>query len=211
MNGPMKPRPLAILLAIAAAFGIGVSCTTSSGFDPVVVDLSKKKTATPDAPPAPTATPARSAAISPAQAKTKPPAGPASVPAAELTPPPREKPELDASTAVSRPVASSVPDASPENVVATHRRALIRGDLDAAAAPFAPDAGIYQPPDRLVASTTEQIRNRIASELATSRPVSMGELSVSGNFVIERGADAGAGFTVYEVREGKIARIWIFR
>lgn len=93
----------------------------------------------------------------------------------------------------------------------SHRRALIRGDLDGAAAPFASGAEIYQPPDRLVASTPEQIRNRIAAELATSRPTSTGELSVSGNFVTERDAGAGGGFTVYEVRDGKIAKIWIFR
>lgn len=206
----MKTNRIATLLSAAAAFGITASCTTSSGFDPIVVDFSKTKTPSPGATPTPTPTPTTAAASAPAEPKgTR--LAPASVPAAELTPAPREKPVLEGSPAPASPVVSSVRDASPQGVVESHRRALIQGDLDAATAPFASDAGIYQPPDRLVASTPEQIRNSIAAELAASRPSSMGDLSVSGNFVIERGADAGGGFTVYEVREGKIVKIWIFR
>lgn len=200
---------LSLCLVVAPA-----ACKSSSGFEPVVLDFSKKTptpASEPVAPPPPSKTPAPAPAPArPAPAEAPPAAAakapPVSVPAAALTPPPAER--MDAS-AVAAPL--------PERVLATRLDAFNRRDLDALAALYAADARVYDPPSRVRDAGAQAIRDRLSRELSGTAfsPLVVSERFASGPWVVEResGGAAAPGrsaVVVYEVRGGRIANVWIF-
>ncbi len=169
---------------------VGFAACSAGSIQPIEIDLSKH-TPTP-APPAPTATPA------PAPTAPPPP------------PPPAAAPE-------SAPVSGSA--GSPADVVRAQGEAYNRHDLEGVLERFAPDAVLYDFPDRVTASGIDQIRSRFAARFAAAPDVrlTLQEEMVQGNFVIDRVAVAGfAGapptlVVISEVRDGKVRRAWLLR
>jgi hypothetical protein len=211
----MKKSLAFAILAAALSLSLLVSaaaCKSSGGFEPVVLDFSKK-TPTPASEPGVSPTPAPApASVPPPPAPTAAPpaaavkAPPASAPAAALTPPPAER--IDAS-AVAAPL--------PERVLASRLDAFNRRDLDAVASLYSSDARVYDPPSRVRDSGAQAIRDRLSRELSAApfSPLVVSERFASGPWVVEResGGAAAPGrsaVVVYEVRGGKIANVWIF-
>ena len=174
---------------------LNVSCKTGGDFEPVVIDLSSRKTPAASPPPGAVTTPTPSSAA-PAPAPVSPEA---SRPAQDR-PDPRPRP------------------GSPEEVVVSRAEAYERGDIPALLALYAADAQIYDPPDRLRDSGLDQIRQSYSLELRTgagtvARPTVTQRMS-EGRYVVERERGALAGkpaIVIYEVRGGQIARTWILR
>lgn len=170
-----------------------VSCKTGGDFEPVVIDLSSRKT--------PAATPPPGAMTTPTPSSAAPAPAPVS--------PEASRPAQD------RPDPKHQP-ASPEEVVASRAEAYERGDIPALLVLYAADAQIYDPPDRLRDSGLDQIRQSYARELAAgsaARTTDSQRMS-EGRYVVERERGAGAGkpaIVIYEVRGGQIARTWILR
>jgi hypothetical protein len=170
-----------------------VSCKTGGDFDPVVIDLSARKTPAASPPPGAVTTPTPSSAAS----APAPLAPEASRPAQDRTDPgPRS--------------------AGPEDVVASRAEAYERGDIPALMALYAADAQIYDPPDRLRDSGLDQIRQSYARELVSSpgARATVSQRMSEGRYVVERERGAGPGrpaIVIYEVRGGQIARTWILR
>src|SRR6202171_2386162 len=122
-----------------------LSCKTGGDFDPIVIDLSARKTPAASPPPVARTTPRQSSAA-PAPAPVSPdPSRPA-----QDRPDPKPRP------------------ASPEEVVASRAQAYERGDIPALLALYAADARIYDPPDRLRDSGLDQIRQSYSRALAPS-------------------------------------------
>ena len=170
-----------------------VSCKTGGDFDPIVIDLSARKTPAASPPPAARTTPTPSSAA-PAPAPVSP----------EASRPAQDRPDPK-----PRP-------ASPEEVVASRAQAYERGDIPALLALYAADAQIYDPPDRLRDSGLDQIRQSYSRELASSprARAAVSQRMSEGRYVVEweRGAGpAGPAIVIYEVRGGQIARTWILR
>lgn len=107
----------------------------------------------------------------------------------------------------------------PEAVAQRRVEAFNRRDLDALAALYAPDARIYDPPDRLRDSGIGAIRAAYARQFASASQamVTVGERMTEGGYVVEREVEADASgrprsaLVISEVRDGKITRIWILR
>jgi len=185
--------------AAAAALTVAIACSSGPTFEPIVLDLSAAKT--PTAPPSAAATPPPAATAIPSSPSTpeKPKNGSAaSVPAADLTPPPREKPAIS-----TEPGAAST-DAFA--IVERHRRAVAQGNVDAAVALYAPDARLYDGPDRLAATGRDAIRGELARWRGPGA-----DPTLSGGFVSEKDSAGPGTLAVFEVRDGSIARVWIYR
>jgi len=172
-----------------------LSCQTTD-IQPVVIDLSSPKT------PAPTRTPVPEPTPRPTPAPPPPPTA---------RPAPAEVP------AVARPDQPAI--LMPEAVAQRRVEAFNRRDLDALAALYAPDARIYEPPDRLRDSGIGAIRAAYARQfVSTSQAkVTVGERMTEDNYVVEREVETDASgrprsaLVISEVRDGKITRIWILR
>ena len=173
-----------------------LSCHTGTDIQPVVIDLSSQKT------PSPTQTPTP---LPPPRPTPAPPPAPTARPA------PAEVP------AVVRPDQPAI--LMPEAVAQRRVEAFNRRDLDALAALYAPDARIYDPPDRLRDSGIGAIRAAYARQfaLASQATVTVGERMMEGGYVVEREVETDASgrprsaLVISEVRDGKITRIWILR
>jgi hypothetical protein len=190
------------VLAAGAVLVVALACKSGPVFEPIVLELSPAKTPTAPAsadaapPPAATAIPS-----SPSTPPEKPKGGTAaSVPVADLTPPPREKPE------VSVEVGAGAASTDPAAIVERHRRAVAQGDVEAAVALYAPDARLYDGPDRLAATGRDAIRGELARWRGPGA-----DPTLSGGFVSEKDAAGPGTLAVFEVRDGSIARVWIYR
>jgi len=204
-------RVWATLLAASAV----LSCHTD--IQPIVLDFSATKTPNPAAvAPTPSATPA------PTAAPPTPTAPSTSVPTPAATPVPARVPPAPANSAAPPPEIhgqAMAMNRTPERVIQDRIEAYNSGDLDGLVRLFAPDAQVFEPPDRLRDSGLDQIRQSYARRLASgssSRLSSSGRL-VEGNFVAERETESDAAgasrsaIVISEVRDGKIVRIWILR
>ena len=190
------------ILAVTA--GLWVACTSSTGdFEPIVVDLSKNKpaAATPVAP-TPTPTPG----IVPAP--TAEPAAPVPAPATPV-----------ASAPAARAPRAPAP-LGPEAVAHAREEAFNRHDLDALAALYAPDARVFEPPDRLRDTGARAIRESYARSfsMAPGVAVRVTDAMTEGNLTVVRETQTGAGagptstrMRILEVRDGRIAVEWIVR
>jgi len=197
------------IAAVALAAVLWVACSTSGDFQPIVVDLSKNKEAA--ATPAGAATPTPTPGIVPAPTSPPPP-----VPT--FAPPPPPPPPTTAPVAASAPSVRSAPPAAPEAVARAREDAFNRHDLDALAALYAPDARIFEPPDRLKESGSPAIREAYARSfsMAPDARVRVTETMTEGSLAVVRETLTGAGTTrssirVLEVRDGRIAVEWILR
>lgn len=203
----MRVLKIAILAAMA---GVWVACTSTGDFEPIVVDLSKNKpaaatpvspTPTPGIVPAPTAEPP--APPAPTRVATSPPPAPvtAAPPAAARTP------------RLGSPLG-------PEAVAHAREDAFNRHDLDALAALYAPDARVFDPPDRLRDSGVSAIRESYARSfsMAPDVRVRVTDAMTEGNLTVVRETQQGARaaglstrIRILEVRDGRIAVEWILR
>jgi hypothetical protein len=197
-------KALWIAVATLAAI-LWVACSSTGDFQPIVVDLSKDKAAA-AAPATPTPTPG----IVPAPTSAPPP-----VPTAALPPPPSP---VRSPVPAAAPSARSQPPVAPEAVAHAREDAFNRHDLDALAALYAPDARIFEPPDRLRESGSPSIREAYARSfsMAPDARVRVTEAMTEGNLTVVRETQTGAGTTrssirVLEVRDGRIAVEWILR
>jgi hypothetical protein len=196
----MKTKKLVPALLALLSF----SCQTGGDLQPIVIDLSAART------PAPSATPSPLPKATPAP--TAVPAVPA-VPAAAPAPVPSPAPA---------PVVT-LPDSSakrtPRSVAQSRVEAYNQRDLDALASLYAPDARVYDPPDRLRDSGIEQIRQAYARRFASTArsTLSVGQRMTEGNFVVDHEtetADAGrveSSVVISEIRDGRIVRVWVLR
>ena len=192
----MKTKKLAPALLSLLSF----SCQTGD-LQPIVIDLSAAKTPAPSATPSPVpkATPAP-AAVSPVAAATPAPV-PSPVPA-----PVTAAPESSAKR-------------TPRSVAQSRVDAYNRRDLEALASFYAPDARVYDPPDRLRDSGIEQIRQTYARRFASAARVTLTveQRMTEGNFVVDREVETddaghpGTSVVISEIRDGRIVRVWILR
>ena len=109
------------------------------------------------------------------------------------------------------------PATEAERVVQAQVDAYNRRDLDAFMATLHPDAQLYIFPDSLWMAGSENLRRTYGSLFAraTSLRAEVLQRVVQGNYVIDRevtyglGADGPhTGVAIYEVRNGRIARVW---
>jgi len=186
-----------------------VLCSCSGGtVQPIVIDLSKP-TETPTST-APTPTPTAPPPPAPTQAPQ---------PTAPPEPPPAPTPETTRATAAPpAPVAAAA--ARPEETVEGQLAAFNRHDLDGFLGFFAPDAVVYDFPDRVRAKGIGEIRVRYGREFseAPSARATLVRRIVQGDLVIEQQDVAGLAAggissitTISEVRAGKIRRMWLVR
>ncbi|HEY6148409.1 MAG TPA: nuclear transport factor 2 family protein [Thermoanaerobaculia bacterium] len=196
-------------LAVAAlAAVLEVACSSTGDFEPIVVDLSKNKAAA--ATPTARATPTPTPGIVPAP--TEPPPPPATP--APATPAPAATPARTPAAAPAR----SEPPRSPEAVARAREDAFNRRDLDALSALYAPDARVFEPPDRLRDSGVSSIREAYARtfSMAPDARVRATETMTEGQLAVIHETLTGAGTSrssirILEVREGRIAVEWILR
>ena len=183
-------------ISIAAALlpaSLWLACATHNGWDPIEIDASQKKPAA-----AATAVPATpTPGIVPAP--TAEPAAPVIVPTAAPAPAPQ---------------ASST--RTPEAVARARADAFNRHDLDALAALYAPDARIFDPPDRLRDSGAAAVRESFARafSMAPDARTTVTDVLNQGNQTVVHETQTGAGTTrsvirILEVRDGRIAVEWI--
>ncbi|MDQ6894247.1 MAG: nuclear transport factor 2 family protein, partial [Acidobacteriota bacterium] len=106
----------------------------------------------------------------------------------------------------------------PEAVAHAREDAFNRHDLSALAALYAPDARIFEPPDRLRETGSPSIREAYARSfsMAPDARVRVTETMTEGNLTVVRETSTRAGTTrssirVLEVRDGRIAVEWILR
>jgi hypothetical protein len=195
--GAMKNRRSGHFLGLLALALAAASCQTGGGgLEPIVIDLSKPK-----ATPAATATPPFTR---PSPTAAAAPAVPTPAPAAPV--------------ASSAPPASVSSDAGRESdaprAVDARIDAFNRHDLDALVASYAHDARIYDPPDRVRDAGLDGIRSALARELGASAagPISVRDRLVQGAFVVERESRGDwTALVAYEIRDGRIANVWILR
>ncbi len=198
-----RARLLPPVGALLAALAVG-ACQTGS-FQPIEIDVSKR-TATPSSAPETTPTPR---IVAPAPQAT------VSAPRPEATP-------LPAPTAAMpvAPVAIAGTPRTPESVVEAQLAAYNRRDLEAFAAAYAPDAVVYDPPEQIHAAGMESIR-RMYGEAFAQAPSAQATIShrlIQGSFVVDQesvsglpGGRSASAVVIYEVRDGKIRRVWILR
>jgi hypothetical protein len=198
---------IARLLAPGVVALACLSCTSGgAGWDPLVIDVSASKT------PSPTATPAAIPTVTAAPVVSSPPptAPPTPVPAPPPTPtsPVPESP---------RPAPAAVH--TPESVVQSRIEAYNRRDVEALVGLYAPDAQVYEPPDRLRDSGIGQIRQTYARRFASApgAKITVAQRMTQGNFVVERETETGgsgppeSALVISEIREGKIVRVWTLK
>jgi hypothetical protein len=190
-------------ISIAAALlpaSLWLACATHNGWDPIEIDASQKKPASAATPVPATPTPG----IVPAP--TAEPPAPVIVPTATAAPAPpsTSRPSQPSSTRTAEGVARARADA------------FNRHDLDALAALYAPDARIFDPPDRLRDSGTAAIRESFARTFSMAPDVrtSVTDVLNQGNQTVVHETQTGAGTTrsvirILEVRDGRIAVEWI--
>jgi hypothetical protein len=196
----------ALWIAVATLMAVlWVACSSTGDFQPIVVDLSKNNAAATT--PAAAATPTPTPGIVPAPTSAPPPV-PTSAP-----PPPATTP-----VPAAAPSVRSAPPATPDAVARAREDAFNRHDLDALAALYAPDARVFEPPDRLKESGSPSIREAYARSfsMAPDARVRVTETMTEGNLTVVRETQTGAGTTrsfirVLEVRDGRIAVEWILR
>jgi hypothetical protein len=177
-----------------------LSCQTGgTDIQPIVIDLSATKTPPPAASPTPAATP------------TPIPSPLATAPA---SPPVVARP--------AEPSASARLDSSswraPEQVAQSRVEAYNRRDLERLIGLYAPDAQLYEPPDRLRDSGIEQIRQTYTRRFASApgAKITVAQRMTEGNFVVDREVETGSAqsepaLVISEIRDGKIVRVWILR
>lgn len=118
----------------------------------------------------------------------------------------------------SRATAVASPATSPaERVVQAQFDAYNRRDLEAFLATLAPDARLYLFPDSLLHAGHDELR-RVYGRLFAGAPALRVELlqrTVQGRYVIDRETTHGlpgqgplTGVAIYEVIDGRIARVW---
>ena len=192
----MKTKKLAPALLSLLSF----SCQTGD-LQPIVIDLSAAKT------PAPTTTPSPAAKATPAPTAVSPVA--AATPAPVPSPAPAPVPAAPESSAVRTP-----------RIVAQSRvEAYNRRDLEAIASLYAPEARVYDPPDRLRDSGIEQIRQTYARRFASAArgTLTVEQRMTEGNFVVDHETETGdagrseTSVVISEIRDGRIVRVWILR
>jgi len=190
-GGAMKTLRNAVAMLAAVLW---VACATHNGWDPVEIDVSQKKAAAATTPAPPTPTPG----IVPAP--TAEPPAPVIVPTAAPAPAPQ---------AAQRP-------STPEAVARARADAFNRHDLDALTALYAPDARIFDPPDRLRDSGAAAIRESFARTFSMAPDVrtSVTDVLNQGNQTVVHETQTGAGTTrsvirILEVSNGRIAVEWI--
>lgn len=113
-------------------------------------------------------------------------------------------------------VAGTDPAAT-ERVVRAQVRAYNARDLEAFLATFAPDVRLYAFPDSLLYAGREALRP-VYGQLFAAAPALRAEVThrvVQGAFVLDREVTMGmpgrpplTGVAIYEVREGRITRVW---
>lgn len=171
-----------------------LSCQTGgTDIQPIVIDFSGTAT------PAPTSTPTAA-----------PPARPTAIPA---PPPPAPSPVEASAPREDRPAVAAA-EAVVRRLVDVHNRR----DLEELAGLYAPDARIYEPPDRLRDSGLAAIRADYARRFSSSTgSVAVGESMTEGRFVVQREVETEASgrtrsaIVISEVRDGKIVKQWILR
>jgi len=85
---------------------------------------------------------------------------------------------------------------------------------------YAPDAVVYDPPEQIHAAGMESIR-RMYGEAFAQAPSAQATIShrlIQGSFVVDQesvsglpGGRSASAVVIYEVRDGKIRRVWILR
>jgi hypothetical protein len=200
-----------------------LSCSSGGPWEPVVIDLSVTKTPTPAA--APTSASAAAAAVSPTPHAVPPsPVAPTATPVPAPAPPVVEatKAPAPAPAPASAPPAAKQPAVSagtPESVAQAWIEAYNRRDLEALVSLFAPNAQIFEPPDRLRDSGAGQIRQACERRFASAGKTTLSAAGriVEGNIVTQRETETGAdgrvesAIVTREVRDGRIVRVWIAR
>lgn len=191
--------PAAVLTALC------LSCKTSGDVEPIVIDFTAHRTPTP--------TPG----IVPAPPEPPPPTP---TPAPVTSPPPRPAESPVATSPVAPPAAlPAVVSATPERVAETYEAAYNRHDLEAVVSLFSADAQILDPPERPRDSGVDQIRRNLAIRFSADPRASRrtSQRFTQGNYVVERltesmqsGAPASET-VIWEIRDGKIVRMWILR
>jgi len=100
----------------------------------------------------------------------------------------------------------------------TRLDAYNRRSLDSLASLYSADSRIFEPPDKVRDSGAEQIRQALAQRFSSpdwSKIEVTGRL-IEGRYVVERQTEsrgdgrARSSIVVSEVREGKIANVWIY-
>jgi len=183
-------------ISIAAALlpaSVWVACATHNGWDPIEIDASQKK-------------PAASATAVPATPTPGIVPAPTAEPAAPVIVP----------TAVPAPAPQASSTRAPEAVARARADAFNRHDLDALAALYAPDARIFDPPDRLRDSGAAAVRESFARafSMAPDARTTVTDVLNQGNQTVVHETQTGAGTTrsvirILEVRDGRIAVEWI--
>ena len=206
-----KPVLAALSAACALLVFLAVAPSCSSAFQPIVLDASGQ-TPVPGVTPTMIPPPAASLGVAEPPPDTPRPsvrAAQKSPEAAPTAPATQTTPVPSVATEPPRAPAAPPPEAPPESpgvVVAKHRQALDRGDVDAALAMWAPDAVIES--DGGTAGR-DAIRRWLAEQSASGAQAGSRERVESGANVAER--LAGGGLAVYEVRGGRIVRLRILR
>lgn len=146
--------------------------------------------------------------------------------AATPTPTPTLLPASEVATGVPAPAPSpsqslaSPEGARPEQIVEAQLAAYNRHDLEAFLNEYAAGAVLYDFPDRVLLSGTEEIRGWYANAFTESpeRRATVSTRIVQGDFVIDHetvtGLPAGRSLTavvIYEIHAGKIQRVWFIR
>src|SRR6266542_357700 len=94
-----------------------------------------------------------------------------------------------------------------------------RGDLERLIGLYAPEAQLYEPPDRLRDSGIEQIRQTYTRRFASApgAKIAVAQRMTEGNFVVDREVETGGSaqpepaLVISEIRDGKIVRVWTLR
>ena len=189
------------------------ACHTSGDLQPIVIDLS-----------APTETPAATTPTpgprppSPTPTLQPPPPSPTPAPRIAAAPPPEPSTPMQPAPVPPPDVRAARPG-SPEAVVQSRIDAYNGRDLEKLLSLYAADARVFDPPDRLRDSGSDQVRQSYARRFASgarTRIETSGRMT-SGNFVVERETESGASgpaessIVISEVLGGKIVRVWILR
>jgi len=190
-------------ISIAAALlpaSLWLACATHSGWDPVEIDVSQKKS---------------TAAATPVPATPTPgivPAPTVEPPAPVTVPPPSAAPVPPAAARAPQPSSTRTPEA----VARARADAFNRHDLDALAALYAADARIFDPPDRLRDSGAAAVRESFARafSMAPDARTTVTDVLNQGNQTVVHETQTGAGTTrsvirILDVRDGRIAVEWI--
>lgn len=184
-----------------------LSCKSGgAAWEPVVIDISATRT------PSPTATPAAVLTMTAAPAASSP------APTAPPTPVPIPPP-APASPVPESPRPALAAARTPESVAQSRIEAYNRRDIEALVGLYAPDARLYEPPDRLRDSGIEQIRQTFVRRFASApgAKITVTQRMTQGNFVVDREVETGgtgqpeSALVISEIREGKIVRVWTLK